>query len=426
LTPSEKATLRRKILSRAGSCGIEIKNFAKAKLADEFAQVVSDLLRVELAEHRKAVEQRYAVGENDDYQGPCPPGMVWNPALKRCGRTQGFVNLVKEEAQHSEIVMKQPEGRRDTVGHQCPNGWFFDYGMRECIPLDPSNKKGTTTEKAEDEVGASRDLAPSPKGQPAKISKDCPAGTIWDGDLKICKPLDSSKKTKSEEEEAALPPFIQKMLDKKKGKDGKDGKDDKKGKKKKGMPFQKKSKSDEENQEAADAVPSNRVGLTPPPEGKVQHQSDCPSNTAWDSKMKICRPLDSMDKDRPSGASPQSPKSTADDVEGLSPARLIQELDRILSEQGENKEKSRVAAKELPNAAFPPSTISSTRRVLMHHLPDVEDPYDTATVDVGRLRNALARVSKVEGFSDRAVGDAFVHLLYHAKEVVAADKEKKE
>jgi hypothetical protein len=133
-----------------------------------------------------------------------------------------------------------------------------------------------------------------------------------------------------------------------------------------------------------------------------------------------------MDKDRPSGASPQAPKSTADEVEDLTPARLIQELDRILSEQTENKEKSRIAAKDLPNAAFPPSTVSSTKRVLMHHTPGVEDPYDNASVDVGRLRNALARASRVEGFSEKAVEDALGHLLYHAREAILAAHEKKE
>jgi hypothetical protein len=334
--------------------------------------------------------------------------------------------------------------------------------MRRCLPLDPSQKEGTTTEKAQ------RDLTAQPKGRPVRLSTDCPKDTIWNKDRNECIPLDSSKKTKSEEEDAGIPPQFLKNIKKKKGKDGDDkkgkkGKDGKDGKK---LPpwLMKKGKSEEEEDEdaqttavgpgkekddhgcdtatetydmkkekcvksrtaKADAIPSNREGLTPPPAGKVQHQSDCPPNTAWDSKMKICRPIDSMDKDRPSGASPQAPKSTADEVEDLTPARLIQELDRILSEQTENKEKSRIAAKDLPNAAFPPSTVSSTKRVLMHHTPGVEDPYDNASVDVGRLRNALARASRVEGFSEKAVEDALGHLLYHAREAILAAHEKKE
>jgi len=37
---------------------------------------------------------------------------------------------------HSEITLMQPEGRRDTVNHQCPPNQFFDYILRECIPLN--------------------------------------------------------------------------------------------------------------------------------------------------------------------------------------------------------------------------------------------------------------------------------------------------
>ena len=110
----------------------------------------------------------------------------------------------------------------------------------------------------------------------------------------------------------------------------------------------------------------------------------------------------------------------------MTPARIIQELDRILSERDETKSKTRVDAKNLPNAAFPPSTVSAEKRVLMHHTPVVEDPYDTESVDIGRLRNALARASKVEGFSDKAIEDAFDHLMYHAREVVTAARTKKE
>ena len=454
LNSGEKASLRRKILARAKACGIEVRNFTKATTEAEFAQVVVDLRRAQAAEVKSSIEERYTAPEKADHQGPCPPGMVWDSAQKRCGRTQGFVDAIKAAEGHSEIISKQPEGRRDTVNHQCPAGWFFDYGQRKCLPLDPSQKEGTTTEKAE------RDLTPQPKGRPVRLPIDCPKDTIWNKDRNECIPLDSSKKTKSEEEEAALPDFIKKIMEKKKGKNGDDDKKKKKGKK--GNPFGKKSKSEEDEDAQttsvgpgkekddhgcdtatetydtekekcvksrtakADANPGNREGLVPPPAGQVNLPSDCPPNTGWDAKLKICRPIDSMDKNRPSGASPESPTSTADEVEELTPARLIQELDRILSEQDENKEKTRIDAKDLPNAAFPPSTVGSTKRALMHHTPDVEDPYDTASVDVGRLRNALARASKVEGFSEKAVEDALDHLLYHAREVVTAAKEKKE
>ena len=465
LTSSEKATLRRKILARAKACGIKVESFGKATTEAEFAQVVVDLRRAQASEVKSSIEERYTAKEESEHRGPCPPGMIWDAAQKRCGRTQGFVDSLKAAEGHPEIINKQPEGRRDTVNHQCPAGWFFDYGQRKCLPLDPSQKEGTTTEKSTQH----RDLAPQPSGRPTRLSVDCPEGTIWNKDRNECIPLDSSKKTKSEEEEAKkhgeLPDFIKKIMDKKKGKNGDD---DKKKKGKKGNPFGKKSKSEEEDaaqhpttttngpgkkggpgcpegqfmnpvtkkceprkgafkgKSDQENAAGNREGLVPPPAGQINLPSDCPPNTAWDAKMKICRPIDSTAKNRPSGASPESPTSTADEVEELTPARLIQELDRILSEQDENRSKPRVNAKDLPNAAFPPSTVGAEKRVLMHHTPDVEDPYDTASVDVGRLRNALARANKIEGFSEKAIEDALDHLLYHAREVVAAVREKKE
>jgi hypothetical protein len=111
-------------------------------------------------------------------------------------------------------------------------------------------------------------------------------------------------------------------------------------------------------------------------------------------------------------------------ADDLTTAQIIQVLDEIIKGLGE-QEKSKVLAKELPNAAFPPSLVSDTRRSLMHHTPSVEDPYDTASVDVIRLRNSLFRATAVKGFSDRAIEDAIDHLLFHAREVVAERIEKK-
>jgi hypothetical protein len=134
-----------------------------------------------------------------------------------------------------------------------------------------------------------------------------------------------------------------------------------------------------------------------------------------------------MDKSRPDGASPQNPKSVADVedvVENMSLAKIIATLDDIINEvlaEG-RKEKAglKVAAKDLPNEAFPPSLVSNTRRSLMHHTPDVTDPYDTASVDVPRLRNALARSSRIDGYAEKAVADAQDHLLWHARQLVSA------
>lgn len=445
LTSSEKATLRRKILARAKACEIEVRNFGKANTPEEFAAVVQELITMDKKTTEERIETYRAEAQG---QGPCPPGMRWDSASKRCGHTRGFVQELARNG-HEEVISNQPSGRKDTVGYECPSGEFFDFTNRRCIPLDPSRKPGTTTTKASDEDAAERDLTPQPKGRPTRLSIDCPKGQIWNGDRQECVPLDSSKKTKSAEEEAAMPDFMKKMIEKKKGKKG-DKKDDKKNEKseeeesqtttngpgnkggpgcpegqfmnpvtKKCMPRKGAFKGKSE-QEDADANPSLREGLTPPPAGKVQHQSDCPPNTAWDAKNKICRPIDSMDKDRPSGASPENPKSVAD----LSTAQIIQALDEIIKGLGE-QEKSKVLAKELPNAAFPPSLVSDTHRSLMHHSPNVEDPYDTASVDVARLRNSLFRATSVKGFSDKAVEDAIDHLLFHAREIVAENLGKK-
>ncbi len=462
LTSGEKATLRRKILARASACGIEVKNFGKANTNDEFAVVVQELITMDNNTTEDRIETYRAEAQG---RGPCPPGMTWDSASMRCSRIRGFVQEIAANG-HEDVVKNQPEGRKDPVGYQCPPGEFFDFTNRRCLPLDPSRKPGTTTTKADNEDSAERKLTPQPEGRPVRLPIDCPTGTIWNKDRNECIPLDSSKKTKSAEEEAALPDFIQKIVDKKKGK-----KDDKKKGGKKGfVPFGKKSKSEEEDgaahpttttngpgkkggpgcpegqfmnpvtkkcmprkgafkgkseQEDADAKPANREGLTPAPAGKVQHQSDCPPNTAWDAKNKICRPIDSMAKDRPSGASPQSPRSTAEEVQAMSLAKLVSALDELISHLGEEKEKGKVVAKDLPNAAFPPSLVSDSHRSLMHHKSDVVDPYDTASVDVVRLRNSLFRATTVQGFSGKAVEDGIDHLLFHAREIVAENLEKK-
>jgi len=193
--------------------------------------------------------------------------MNWDAANTRCTKVRGFV---EEIANHSDIVNKQPEGRRDPVGFNCPSGEFFDFTNRRCLPLDPSQKPGTTTTKAdEDEDAADRTLAPQPKGRPTRLPIDCPKDTIWNKDRNECIPLDSSKKTKSDEEEAALPDFIQKMIDKKKGKKG-DKKDDKKKKKK--------AKSDEDEAQTTPNGPGKKKG------------PGCPEGEFMNPITKKCQP----------------------------------------------------------------------------------------------------------------------------------------
>lgn len=369
LSVGEKASLRRKIMAAASKCGIKVTNFAKANTNEEFAGVLNDLLlEAKIVQPVKNTNKNAEETEMAEMKkGPCPPWMEWDPKAKKCGKTKGFYDAIKTQGSHSEIIALDPEGRKDTLGFQCPPGSFFDFSKRECVALDPSKKTGTTTSKAAVEDAAQRDLAPSPAGRPARLPSDCPPNTGWNADREECITLDSSKKTKGEAEAAGA------------------------------------------------------EGLVPAPAGKVKLPSDCPAGTLWDGVNKICRPLDSSDKNRPSGASPQSPKSTAS-TDTMSVAQLIRHLDEIINVEkaSGSREKFKIDAKELPNEAFPPALVSSTRRALLHHTPGVKDSYDNASIDTARLRNALARVSKIEGYSAQAIEDATKHLIDHAREVVKA------
>jgi hypothetical protein len=139
----------------------------------------------------------------------------------------------------------------------------------------------------------------------------------------------------------------------------------------------------------------------------------------WDGMLKTCVPLDSRDKNDSSGGSMMKAMSA---VDGFSMAQLIRHLDEIINVEkaSGSREKFKIDAKELPNEAFPPALVSSTRRALLHHTPGVKDSYDNASIDTARLRNALARVTKLEGYSSQAIEDATKHLIDHAREVVKA------
>lgn len=455
LTSSEKASLRRKILARARQCDIEVENFAKANTHEEFSQVMQDLL----LPFRNERLSNYKAKNSDNTRGPCPPGMNWDSAAKRCSQLQGFFsNLKKDQANALDIIAKDPVGRRDTPNFICPPKHLFDFKNRKCIPMDtrmPVGQPGDTSK-------ASRDLAPNPKGRPADLPQDCPKGTIWDAKLERCIPLDSKKKTKSSSEENSktnpngpgkdkdskgcapgefFNPITKKCMPRKGAFKGKSQED-----KPKGAPKDKhgcniltekydgasgkcvpKSSASEL---AVNQMPGNRQGLTPSPAGIVKHPSDCPMGTIWDGKSKTCRPLDSSDKNRPSGNSPQEPQNTAsieDVVNSMSLAKIISCLDEIIREEiaGGRKEKATVKAKDLPNEAFPPSLVNSAKRSLMHHTANVEDAYDSNTVDCSRLRNSLARISKVTGYSEKAKEEALEHLLAHAKDLIVKNLGKK-
>ncbi|MCI0528795.1 MAG: hypothetical protein L0Y56_15260, partial [Nitrospira sp.] len=155
LTASEKATLRRKIMGAAKKCGIEVRKFTKATTAEEFANVLNELLL------KERIVTQYAAKDDekkDSKKGPCPPFLIWDPKTKKCGKMKGFHEIIRAMAQatNSDPTSKDPEGRKDTPGFKCPEGQFFDFKNRKCLPLDPSKKDGTTTSKAAEEDAASR------------------------------------------------------------------------------------------------------------------------------------------------------------------------------------------------------------------------------------------------------------------------------
>src|SRR5574338_209777 len=406
LSSTEKATLRRKILAAAHKCGIEVKKFSKAETANDFAMATLELLS------KERVMKQYSADKNETVvatpspeetaakkQGPCPPWMEWDPKAKQCGKVKGYYQLIKEEA--SKPTDSDPAGRKDTEGFKCPSGYFFDFKNRKCLPLDPADKEGRQpgdTTKASSE--GEKDMTPSPEGRPDRLPDDCPEGTIWVPHRRACKPLESIKASESAKIPQGGPGVgkdIQGCLP--------------------GQYFDAKAGKCLKGSNASETA--GREGLTPSPAGKVRLPEDCPPDHTWDGINRLCRPIDSTKKNRPSGKSPQSPKDTATE---MSVAKVISVLDQIIRLQDATgqREKSRVIARDLPNEAFPPSLVGSARRNLMHHTPEVTDAYDNASVDVARLRNALARIDKLEGYSPQAIADARAHLLFHAQEVVDA------
>ncbi len=285
LTVGEKASLRRKILTRAKACDIEVKNFAKAFTEEEFTEVTRLLVLQE------AVEARYSdtsakddkKSKDDKKKSPCPPFLSWDPESKKCIKAKAFY---------------------------------------EQFAGPPSPPETEVSESAENKN------------------------------------------------------------------------------------------------------PANREGLTDAPDGKEKHPTDCPAGTAWDGILKVCKELDSSKKIKP-GNTDIDPMRHAS-VSDMTVAKVISILDEVIEGASGHREKSKTHAKDLPNEAFPPSLVGPTKRSLMHHFPEVADAYDNDTVDVSRLRNALSKVTAIEGYAEKAVADAQDHLLFHARELVKGYLEKKD
>jgi len=112
---------------------------------------------------------------------------------------------------------------------------------------------------------------------------------------------------------------------------------------------------------------------------------------------------------------------------------LIHELDEIIKEQQEIDStelqiKKKVPDSKLPDMAFAlvkkDRTGTVLKRSLPHHYSDVKSPTENSSVDIGRLRNALARWNQVTGFSSSEKAKAQKHLEAHAKDLLKTHKKK--
>lgn len=109
------------------------------------------------------------------------------------------------------------------------------------------------------------------------------------------------------------------------------------------------------------------------------------------------------------------------------------QLDKLIKEKNIDlaaEKKARPSDSKLPNAAFAlikkDKTGKVMKRSLPHHGSNVKSATENSSVDIGRLRNALARINQVKGFTSVEISKAKSHLLAHAKELLKSHKKEKE
>lgn len=115
------------------------------------------------------------------------------------------------------------------------------------------------------------------------------------------------------------------------------------------------------------------------------------------------------------------------------PEELSQEQQTIHAEVDttelakKEEKKERPPDSKLPDAAFALVKKDSSGKVvraLPHHGPGAKSPTDNSSVDIGRLRNALARINQVKGFSKSEISGAQSHLDAHARVLLKTRKEE--
>lgn len=111
---------------------------------------------------------------------------------------------------------------------------------------------------------------------------------------------------------------------------------------------------------------------------------------------------------------------------------LIIQLDKVIKEEKidlAEEEKARPPDSKLPDASFAlikkDRTGNVVKRSLSHHNSNVKSLAENGSVDIGRLRNALARVDQVKGFTPAEISKAKSHLLAHVKELLKTHKKEK-
>lgn len=131
-------------------------------------------------------------------------------------------------------------------------------------------------------------------------------------------------------------------------------------------------------------------------------------------------------QDPPAGQ--DDPPKDADQTTSLTEQELL-ELEELEYEFAAAGAKARPPDSKLPNAAFAlikrDAKGNVTKRSLPHHGPSVKSPDQNSTVDVPRLRNALARVNQVKGFSAQEIAKGRAHLERHARALLKTSKDKK-
>jgi len=127
---------------------------------------------------------------------------------------------------------------------------------------------------------------------------------------------------------------------------------------------------------------------------------------------------------------PETPATEEEHTQDSELSELIRELDVIKTEDKSfaQAEQKRPPDSQLPDAAFAlvkkNADGDAAKRSLPHHGPQVKSATENDSIDLGRLRNALARADQVEGFSQEELAGARRHLEAHARALLESRRDR--